>query len=97
MEVIYIRSGTLGHNWLRNLLQHMRGTSFEDFHTNKVSFVTFNYDRSLEHFLCRSLANSFAKTEAEAGEVISKIPIIHLHGRLAICRGRMLRAAPTNR
>jgi hypothetical protein len=69
-------------NWLRYLLMHLRGTSFEEFHRNAVSFVTFNYDRSLEHFLCRTLAHTFSKSEPESGEVIKKIPIIHLHGRL---------------
>jgi hypothetical protein len=69
-------------NWLRYLLMHLRGTSFAEFHTNAVSFVTFNYDRSLEHFLCRVLANTFSKSVVESGAVIKKIPIIHLHGRL---------------
>jgi hypothetical protein len=71
-----------GGNWLRNMLQHMRGTGFDEFHTNKVSLVTFNYDRSLEYFLCRSLANTFNKTEEEAGAIINQMSIIHLHGQL---------------
>jgi hypothetical protein len=69
-------------SWLRNLLTHLWGTSFEEFGDNAVSFVTFNYDRSLEFFLCRALAETFRKTEKEAGAVLSRIPIIHLHGRL---------------
>ena len=69
-------------NWLRNLLMHMRGTKFDEFHMNAVSFITFNYDRSLEFFLCRSLAYTFSKSETESGEIMKKIPIIHLHGRL---------------
>jgi hypothetical protein len=69
-------------NWLRYLVRHLRGTSFAEFHTNAVSFVTFNYDRSLEHFLCSALVHTFSKSEAESGAVIKKIPIIHLHGRL---------------
>jgi hypothetical protein len=64
-------------NWLRYLLMHLRGTSFSEFHTNAVSFVTFNYDRSLEHFLCRALGYTFSKSETDSG-----VPIVHLHGRL---------------
>ena len=69
-------------NWLRNLLVHMRGTKFNEFRNNQVSFVTFNYDRSLEYFLCRALANTFGKSEEESGEMLDDIPLIHLHGRL---------------
>jgi hypothetical protein len=69
-------------NWLRILLANMRGTTFDDFDENQVSFITFNYDRSLEYFLCSALAETFNRTEAAAGSIISKIPIIHLHGRL---------------
>jgi hypothetical protein len=69
-------------NWLRYLLKQLRGTSFEEFHSNKVGFVTFNYDRSLEYFLARSLVHSFGQTHIAAKSVFEKIPIIHLHGRL---------------
>ena len=69
-------------SWLRYLLQHMRGSTFEEFKNNAVSFVTFNYDRSLEFFLCHTLANTFGKSEAEAGAIVREIPIIHVHGRL---------------
>jgi hypothetical protein len=69
-------------NWLRNLLMHLRGTSFEKFGENAVSFVTFNYDRSLEFFLCRTVSETFGKSEEKTGAILSSIPIIHLHGRL---------------
>jgi hypothetical protein len=44
--------------------------------------VTFNYDRSLEFCLCRAVSETFGKSEKETAEVLSRIPIIHLHGRL---------------
>jgi hypothetical protein len=70
-------------SWLRNLWMHM-GAPFlaEAASGNAVSFVTFNYDRSLEFFLCRALAETYAKTEEEAGAILNDIPIVHLHGRL---------------
>jgi hypothetical protein len=74
--------GTANENWMRYLLRRMRAPSFEEFYKNQVAFITFNYDRSLEHFLCTTLASAYGKTEAEAGEVVKKIPIIHLHGQL---------------
>jgi hypothetical protein len=60
----------------------MRTSSFEDFAKNRVSFITFNYDRSLEYFLCRSLADTYGKSEFQASQIIKQLPIKHLHGQL---------------
>jgi hypothetical protein len=83
-------------NWLRKLLSYMRSPSFEEFGSNKISFVTFNYDRSLEFFLCRTLAETFGKSEEEAGQVIAKIPIVHVHGRLGYLPWQDKNARPYN-
>jgi hypothetical protein len=49
-----------------------------------VAFVTFNYDRSLEHFLFDSLLNSFEDADGPGvRQQISEIPIIHIYGKLA--------------
>jgi hypothetical protein len=69
-------------NWLRYLLAQMRSNTFEEFASNKVGFITFNYDRCLEYFLCTALAASFKRAEEESAEVLNKIPIIHVHGQL---------------
>ena len=57
-------------------------TSFEDFHKNKFSVITFNYDRSFEQFLFMAIKNSYGKSDEECAEKIKKIPIIHVHGKL---------------
>jgi hypothetical protein len=50
---------------------------------NKVSFVTFNYDRSLEHYLFSNLygllKNAGVKEEVIAAK-LAEIPIIHVYG-----------------
>jgi len=68
-------------NWLRYLYNNMN-TSFDEFGANKLSIVTFNYDRTVEHFLFTSLKNSYDKSDDECAKAISAIPIIHLHGSL---------------
>jgi hypothetical protein len=55
--------------------------SFEEF-LNNISFITFNYDRSLEFFLMTALQNRYGKTEKECSEKLNSIPIIHIHGKL---------------
>jgi hypothetical protein len=70
------------NNWLRYIYDHMN-CAFDDFGSNKVAFVTFNYDRSVEQFFYLSLLNSYGKSPDEVLDQLNKIPIIHLHGRLA--------------
>ena len=50
---------------------------------NNVSFITFNYDRSLEHFFYESLKYSFnGIKEAIILEQLSKLRIIHIFGQI---------------
>jgi hypothetical protein len=55
---------------------------FESFGANKVSIITFNYDRSLEFFLFRGLKNKFGASHSGCVENFEKIRVIHVHGRL---------------
>lgn len=60
----------------------MVGDTLEDFAKNKVAFVTFNYDRCVEHFFFTSLKNSFGRSDEETAAVAKRIGVVHLHGRL---------------
>jgi len=68
-------------NWLRYLYGRMN-CSFNEFGENLVSFITFNYDRTIEHFLHTALCNTYKKHPELCAEQMSRIPIVHLHGRL---------------
>ena len=74
----------LGGHWykyLSNLL--LSNTSFEEFDPSKLSVVTFNYDRSLEHYLFSRLRASFHdKSPEEYAEKVNAIRIIHVYGQL---------------
>jgi hypothetical protein len=68
-------------DWYHYLYDRMRDPRrFENFGESKISFVTFNYDRSLEFFLFTALRNTFQKTPPECVENFKKLPIIHVHG-----------------
>lgn len=71
----------LEDNWFGYIFDKMK-SSFEDFDKNRISFVTFNYDRSLECLLLNAVKSSFGKNDTEALDKIKKIKIIHLHGIL---------------
>jgi hypothetical protein len=52
------------------------------FGENKVSFVTFNYDRSLERYFFRKLLGLHGYNNNDALEELYRIPFIHIHGSL---------------
>jgi len=57
--------------------------SVNNFLNNNFSFITFNYDRSLEHFLFQALTNSYTNTNPkEIAKILLKIPIVHVYGKL---------------
>lgn len=78
-EHILYEEGT--GRWYKFLYDKLN-TSFDKFGNNRVSFIIYNYDRSLEHFLYNSLKTSYNKPDEECAEELRKIRIIHLHGRL---------------
>jgi hypothetical protein len=58
-------------------------TSINEFKLNKFTIITFNYDRSLEHFLYKTVKNWYGVSEERAAELVLNIEIIHLHGVLS--------------
>ncbi len=72
----------LKDDWYQYIWEKTATVPFDQFGENKVSFVTFNYDRSLEHFFRTALRRSYGKSLADADAVLKKIPIVHVHGRL---------------
>jgi hypothetical protein len=57
--------------------------SYKLFGDNKVTFVTFNYDRSLEHYFFECLRNTFRKVpETALVEQMNRIKIHHVYGQV---------------
>jgi len=49
---------------------------------SNISFITFNYDRSLEYLLFNSIQASFGLSINKTLEIFTSIPIIHIYGSL---------------
>ena len=49
---------------------------------NNLKIITFNYDRSLEYYLTTALSNSTSVNQYTAFDLLSAIPILHVHGKL---------------
>lgn len=69
-------------NWYSYLWQHCMLSSFEELQNNKISFITFNYDRSLEFFFHTAVKHGFSRSDAEVIQVLSNFKIFHFYGSL---------------
>src|SRR6185436_7434620 len=54
----------------------------EDFGHNKLTVVTFNYDRSFEAALFVALKKTYNLTDTETAAYVKIIPVIHVYGQL---------------
>ena len=62
----------------------VRTSDYSRFSENNLSIITFNYDRSLEHFLYESIVHSFASIQREhLKEQLNKLGFIHIFGHLS--------------
>ena len=71
-------------NWYQYLLK-MLNPSFDAFHENQLSIITYNYDRSLEEFLFKALRVREVGSHSPedwAARLKECLPIVHLHGQL---------------
>jgi hypothetical protein len=68
-------------NWYMYLYNNLN-TTLADFEKNRLSILTYNYDRSLEHFLLTAIENSYGISRRDAARTLAFIPIVHLHGQL---------------
>jgi hypothetical protein len=59
------------------------GCSRDDFRKHRLTIVTYNYDRSLEHYFVNAIKASYGVQEREAGEILrASLRVIHVHGQL---------------
>jgi hypothetical protein len=76
-------------DWYSYLWQRMTDEftcrdDYNRFSENKVDFITFNYDRSLDHFLFESLKNAFyGISSRDVVEQLTKRKLIHVYGQIA--------------
>jgi hypothetical protein len=70
-----------GGNWYEYLAGKLDSV-FEEFGNNRLSIITFNYDRSLEHYLLNYLINLHGKSPDECARALEQIPIVHVYGQL---------------
>lgn len=71
-----------GH-WYKRLVKNMEPEA--QFEKNNLSVITFNYDRSFEHYMYTALRNVFDSQEMPdeaVAQKVSAIRIVHVYGQL---------------
>ncbi len=80
------RSIAKNQDWLADLWVNYLSTDclkIQDLKNNEVSFITFNYDRSLEHYLYQLISHTYSRASAEEVlKVANDFKIIHVHGQV---------------
>ena len=71
-----------GDSWYQYLFGKLSVAFPDKFTKNKLAIVTFNYDRSIEHYLFTTLKHRYNLQDKECTDLINEIPIIHVHGSL---------------
>jgi len=69
--------------WLEYLYGKMVSTATA-FPQNQITFISFNYDRLIEHFFFTSLKSSFCLSDEDTHSLLGHIPIVHVHGQLGV-------------
>lgn len=68
-------------DWYQKLFDKMKET-IDKFHENNVTFISFNYDRSLEQYLFHKLKYSEVDKADECAAAVKKLKFIHVYGKL---------------
>jgi hypothetical protein len=73
-----------GEDWMSLVFKEMAdgAETVEKFGENPVSFITFNYDRLLEHRLIRGLAVRYNVPASRVWNAIKQFQFIHVYGSL---------------
>ena len=69
-------------DWYRQLWNEVLRHGGRNFPSGKLSVITFNYERSLEHYLAHKAKAAFGLCLENAHQWLSRIPIGHVYGQL---------------
>ncbi len=72
------------YKYLWKQLQLRTEGKFEKLLKNEVTFLTFNYDRSLEFFLFNAIKSAYGLTESDVASFFETVQIKHLYGELGV-------------
>ncbi len=70
-------------DWYKILWNKLKTKNIDQFKNNKLSVITYNYDRSLAYYLLNCIKNTYGVNDSNAYIALrDTIKIIHIHGKL---------------
>lgn len=66
-----------------HLLYEKLGHSLSQWHANKLSIVTFNYDCLLERYLREWMTNDFDATKEQCDSALTHLGMLHIYGKIS--------------
>lgn len=69
-------------HWYQYLLNRYLKVDWDDLDFSDLSIITFNYDRSFEHFMLGALQAAYGRNFEETVEKMKTLRIIHVYGML---------------
>lgn len=72
-------------NWYQYFFNRIAAQSWDGLKLDHYAIVTFNYDRSLEHYLLGAMTASYNRSLDECYQKIRELKILHVYGTLGSC------------
>ncbi len=69
-------------DWYPYIWGQLKAVTPDKLGGNRLTILTFNYDRSLEYYLLHAICGTYGISEVDAARHLACIQIIHLHGEL---------------
>lgn len=69
-------------HWYQYLVNKLTTDAWDSFDPSWLSIVTFNYDRSLIHYLVTAIQNTYNKSLEEVVHRLKALEIVHVYGSL---------------
>jgi hypothetical protein len=69
-------------SWYQYLWRYIEAETAQEIGNNKLSIITYNYDRSIDFFLRQAVTGLYNVSDEKAALILSNIPVMHLHGQL---------------
>jgi hypothetical protein len=69
-------------SWYHYLWACLKTKKFEELSRNKLTILTYNYDRTLDVFLRAAMGSVYSQGPEQVESMMRYLPIVHLHGHL---------------
>jgi hypothetical protein len=71
--------------WQQYLFNKIATHSWRELNFKELAVITFNYDRSFEHYMMSAIQHSYGVSKTQAYNKLAEMKIVHIYGSLGTC------------